>query len=74
MQNIEPPGLNIGGTCVKLPGNGGGGLWAARESALTGWGLWSPVCARGACLADETEYRAQGARYRWDLRKTPSYR
>jgi hypothetical protein len=48
MQNIEPPGLDIGGTCVKLPGNGGGGLWAARESVMTGWGLWSPVSPQTA--------------------------
>jgi hypothetical protein len=70
MQNIEPPGLDIGGTCVELPGNGGEDLWAARESAMTGWRLWSPVCVRGACLAGETEYRAPWAPYRWDVRGT----
>ena len=68
MQNIEPPGLDIGGTCAELPENGGGGLWAARESAMTGWGLWSPICARGTGLAGKAEYRAPWARYRCDVR------
>jgi hypothetical protein len=37
---------------------------------LTAWGLWSPVCARGAGLAGESEYRAHRARYRWYVQGT----
>jgi len=45
------------------------GAYGLRErGGLTGWGLWSSICARVTCLAGESEYRAPWARYRWDVR------
>jgi hypothetical protein len=36
--NIEPPGLDVGGTCGIRPEYGNGGFKDAREGALKGLG------------------------------------
>ena len=53
-----------------LTAAGGCGMW--ERGPITGLGGLEPETHRWAGLARETENRAQGARYRWDLGYDPS--